>query len=87
MVLLQNGFRNVALTSNCPCWFTLELKSLKNRRNKIFNKYKLTNSNFYYFEYINLKYSFIQLNSACYKNYVVKVKNNIKINPKKFYDL
>ena len=25
-------------TSNCPCWFTPELKSLKNRRNKIFNK-------------------------------------------------
>ena len=29
---------------------------------------------------------FIELNTVCYKNYVVKVKNNIKINPKKFYD-
>ena len=73
-------------TSNCPCWFTPELKSLKNRRNKIFNKYKLTNSNFYYIEYIKLIYSFSQLNSASYKNYLGKVKNNIKMNPKKIYD-
>ena len=29
---------------------------------------------------------FIELNTVCYKNYVVKVKNNIKINPKKFYN-
>ena len=36
--------------------------------------------------YIKLIYSFSQLNYACYKNYLVKVKNNIKINPKKFYD-
>ena len=73
-------------TLNCPFWFTPELKCLKNRRNQIFNKNKLTNSNFYCIEYIKLKYSFIQHNSACYKNYLVKVKNNIKINPKNFYD-
>ena len=48
--------RSIA-TSNCPCWLILELKSLKNRKNTIFNKYKLTNSNFYYIEYIKLKYS------------------------------
>ena len=47
MVLLQNVFRSVD-TSNCPGLFTPELKSLKNRKNTIFNKYKLTNASFYY---------------------------------------
>ena len=79
----------VPKTSNkvfsCPRWYTSDLKALKNKKNKAFNKYKKYHSIADYVNYTKLRYEFTLLNNECYNRYLIQIKNEIKLNSKNFY--
>ena len=72
--------------STAPVWYTPELKSLKNKKNKAFKKFKQYNSSYDFSTYTKLRYEFSVMNTKCYNDYLNKVKNEINIDSKKFYN-
>ena len=67
-------------------WETPRLKYLKNKRNRLFKKYKQTGTLLSYAQYAEARYRYAQCNKLCYRNYLQNVKARIKLDPKKFFD-
>lgn len=71
--------------STGPPWNTKYLSKLKNKKNKMFKKYKDKNTPINYKNYSVARSEFNIENNSAYKNYINKMKNNLKDDPKSFY--
>ena len=69
-----------------PPWSSRQLSKLKNKKNKLFKKYKDTGFITDYGKYSICRAEYNFLNTSLYNKYINKVKNNFKHNPKSFYD-
>ncbi|XP_055387973.1 uncharacterized protein LOC129616364, partial [Condylostylus longicornis] len=76
--------RNKSIDSS-PVWFSIELKKLRNKKNKAWRKYVKTQSSESYSTYINLFYSFKRLCEVSYSNYLSGCSLELKQNPKSFW--
>ncbi|XP_017467809.1 PREDICTED: uncharacterized protein LOC108360135 [Rhagoletis zephyria] len=66
-------------------WYNRDLKKLKNLRNKFYNKFKASGSQFFFEKYqVHLK-KFNCLNKFLYRNYILGIESNIKEDPKSFW--
>ncbi|XP_055381340.1 uncharacterized protein LOC129611940 [Condylostylus longicornis] len=76
--------RNKSIDSS-PVWFSIELKKLRNKKNKAWRKYVKTQSSESYSTFINLFYSFKRLCEVSYSNYLSGCSLELKQNPKSFW--
>ncbi|XP_075167476.1 uncharacterized protein LOC142239568 [Haematobia irritans] len=67
-------------------WYTNGLKRIKNKRNKYFKRWKVSNDpqDKYWHEYFSREFNF--LNKFLYKQYLLNFETNIKSNPKSFWN-
>lgn len=66
-------------------WCTRELSRLKNIKNKVYKKYKISGSAVHYEKYSVYRAEYNLLNKLLYESYLSKIKNNFKCDPKSFY--
>jgi len=89
-ILLSCFEQCVPLSSPKPyngfTWETPRLKYLKNRKNRLFKKYKQSGTLLSYAQYAEARYRYSRCNKLCYKSYLQNVKARIKSDPKKFFD-
>lgn len=69
-----------------PPWSSRQLSKLKNKKNKLFKKYKDTGFITDYGKYSICRAEYNFLNANLYNKYINKMKNNFKLNPKSFYE-
>ena len=73
--------------TNCgPPWNSATLRWLKNRKNRLFKQFKITQNPTYHCHYLIARNKFNMENKRCYNSYLFKVKSNIRRNPKLFYN-
>ena len=68
-----------------PAWFTKDLRSLRNFRNRMHKRFKVSGSAVDYIKYSVAKCRFNSLNKTCYNNYLNLMRCKLKSNPKDFY--
>lgn len=73
------------LKNTGPPWNTKYLSRLKNKKNKCFKKYKKHGSSINYSNYSISRSQYNLANRLAYKNYLNKMKANLKNDPKSFY--
>lgn len=66
-------------------WYTKGLKKLKNQRNKLHKRYVITGCPDIKQQYFQREREFNFLNKFLYKQYLIKIENDIKTNPKSFW--
>lgn len=66
-------------------WLTRDLKSLRNKRNKAYQKFKRSELERDHQQFIWLSMLFHQLNDSAYKDYVVNLGQKLKADPKCFW--
>lgn len=71
--------------TNGPPWNTNYLSRLKNKKNKMFKNYKKYGTSMNYTKYTVSRSEYTVANQWAYKNYLIKIKNNFKNDPKSFY--
>ncbi|XP_075150875.1 uncharacterized protein LOC142224983 [Haematobia irritans] len=69
-----------------PPWFSKELRSLRNRKNRLFKRFKSVNSNLNYTRYINARYLYQEKSKECYERYLERMRFNLNANPRCFYN-
>ncbi|XP_075150870.1 uncharacterized protein LOC142224978 [Haematobia irritans] len=69
-----------------PPWFSKELRSLRNRKNRLFKRFKSVNSNLNYTRYINARYLYQVKSKECYERYLERMRFNLNANPRCFYN-
>lgn len=67
-------------------WYTPQLRFWKNRKNRLYKKYKRTGVLLHYAQYIEARHRYIECNRNCYFNYLNKTKAEIRSTPKRFFD-
>lgn len=89
--MLRSNFRSSVpiasgkINSLSPPWFTGELRGLKNRRNRLYKKFKVSGSCVDYMNYSIAMHKCDTLNRKCYADYLRKIKAKLKLDPKCFY--
>lgn len=74
----------IKLYSNKPKWWSPELQRLKNRRDKL---YKRKTKGMMTDEYLAVLQEFNDLCERRHKSYILRIQENVKSNPKKFWNL
>lgn len=83
--LLKSVPKSLVLISNGPPWNSQFLTNLKNKKNKAYKKYKKHATSFNYMKYSIARSEYNMANRYAYNNYLYKIKNNLKSDPKSFY--
>lgn len=68
-----------------PVWFTSELRRLRNVKSRLFKRYKENGSSISYTKYSVVRNKYSVLNSKCYSDYLYRMRNKFRVNPKSFY--
>lgn len=68
-----------------PPWNSKVLSAIKNKKNKFYKKYKSSGLFADYAKYSVARAQYISANRSCYYSYLIKVKQNLKCDPKTFY--
>lgn len=68
-----------------PPWNNTSLAKSKNKKNKMFKKYKKTGSSVAFCNYLIARSEYNIVNKNSYKNYLIRMKSQLKSNPKSFY--
>lgn len=71
--------------SNGPPWNTKYLSRLKNKKNKLFKNYKKYGTSMDFAKYSVSRSEYTVANRLAYNNYLIKVRHNLKNDPKSFY--
>jgi len=66
-------------------WFTRQLSYLKNKKTRLFKRFKISGLQTDFTKYSSAKAEFVQYNSGCYKNYLSRCKCDFKSNPMLFF--
>lgn len=74
------------ITFSGPPWNTKQLSRLKNKKNKFYKLYKKSRSTYNYMKYSIARANYNSTNQICYKNYLRKINNNMKSNPRSFFN-
>ncbi|XP_055838866.1 uncharacterized protein LOC129906898 isoform X1 [Episyrphus balteatus] len=85
----QDYYNIVKSTNACgksDDWYDSEIKSLKNRRNKLWSTYKLSPTEINFKLYCESRDNFNRKSSLKYLNYIQKVQRDLKMNPKCFWN-
>lgn len=69
-----------------PPWNNGYLSNLKNRKNKLYKKYKQSGSSIDFSNYCIIRYEYNTANNLAYTTYLHRMKTKIKTNPKAFYN-
>lgn len=90
-ILFMNFQLSIPITcrndsSSCPPWFTKQLKYLKNRRNRLYRKFKSSGSTTDYFNYSIVMHKCDSLNRKLYNIYLIKMKTRLNSDPKAFFN-
>lgn len=72
--------------TSSPPWYTKELRYLKNRRNRLYKKFKISGSAIDYLNYSTVMHRCDSLNRRLYEMYLLKVKSRLNSDPKGFYN-
>jgi len=67
-------------------WQTPQLRYWRNRKNRLYKKFKQTGVLMHYAQYIESRHRYAECNNNCYFNYLVRVKPEIRLNPKRFFN-
>lgn len=78
--------KTMPIKSTGPPWNTRYLIRLKNKKNKMFKNYKKYGTSIAYMKYTLSRSKFNIANQCAYNNYLCKVRNNLKKDPKSFYN-
>lgn len=70
---------------NGPPWNNKSLAHAKNRKNKLYKKYKRSGSHTDYVLYTVSRAEYSTINKSCYENYISKMKSSFQRNPKDFF--
>jgi len=73
-------------TTTAHPWITPQLKFWKNRKNRFYKKYKRTGILMHYAQYIEARHRYIECNRNSYFAYINKIKAEIRLNPKRFFN-
>lgn len=68
-----------------PPWYTLDLRKLKNKKNKAHSKFKLSKAQADYATYATLRKKYISLQSSEYNKYLQRTQDNLINDPSKFW--
>lgn len=71
--------------SNFPCWFSPQLKELVIRKKTLHRLYKTTCNEHSYANFCAVREECKILTRVCHDNYIQKVDNSLKSNPKSFW--
>jgi len=63
-------------------WFTRQLAYLKNKKTRLFKRFKISSLQTDFTKYSSAKAEFVQYNSDCYNNDLSRCKRDFKSNPK-----
>lgn len=90
-ILFMNFKLSVPITysndnSSCPPWYTKELKYLRNRRNRLYKKFKISGSSSDYMNYSIVMHKCDTLNRKLYDLYLVRVKTKLNSDPRGFFN-
>lgn len=77
--------KKIANCSTHPSWQTLELRRLKNKKNKAHSKFKSTKNPTDYATYSLLRRNFISMQSSVYNEYILQTQANLLRDPSKFW--
>lgn len=69
-----------------PPWNNGQLSRAKNNKNKCYKKFKRSGSSVDYSRYAVSRAEYTRTNKLCYALYLNKIQNNIKYDPKSFYN-
>lgn len=69
-----------------PPWYDSHLRSLRNRRNNAWTKYKTTNDHSHYLQYSGLRREFNQYSMSLYCLYLDRVRSSLRSNPKELWN-
>lgn len=72
--------------TSSPPWYTRELRYLKNRRNRLYKKFKISGSAIDYSNYSIVMHRCDTLNRRLYEIYLLRVKSRLNSDPKGFYN-
>lgn len=75
----------ILCSSNKPPWFTKDLITIRNRKNKAYKRYKTSLSYSDYCTYSLLRSDFKRQQSIAYKEYLSRTQSNLVSNPSKFW--
>lgn len=68
-----------------PPWNTNQLAKSKNKKNKLFKKYKKTGTSADFYKYSVARSEYNIENKRAYNNYIITMKRQLSSNPKSFY--
>lgn len=71
--------------TSSPSWYTKELRSLRNRRNKLWKKYLSSKSNLDFNNYVAVYNNFSNLSESVYAIYLIQTQTDLISNPKHFF--
>ena len=80
-VPLISSYNNIG-----PPWNNALLIKFKNRKNKMYKKYKMSGSSIDFGKYAIARSKYNMENKKAYNNYLTRMKHNLKQNPKSFYN-
>ncbi|RZC32913.1 hypothetical protein BDFB_012964, partial [Asbolus verrucosus] len=73
------------VSSTYPPWFTLKIITLLKQKEILHKRYKFSGYQLSYNEFKNLRVLIKSLISSSFRAYILKIENEIKVDPKKFW--
>lgn len=84
-IINENVHKKKMKISNHPCWYDRVAINLKNRINRMHKKYKKSNNQDMYIEYIKLKKEFSDHIKVLYSDYKINIQQLISDDPQQFF--
>lgn len=78
-------YKNVVYENRSPPWLNNEVKKLRNKKDRAFKKFKISNNLIDYSVYKVLRYDFNNAVKISYQDYIEKTKQNLSQDPKQFW--
>lgn len=75
-----------SVNRNNPPWFNKDLINLRNRKKKLYRRWKLSKNDDDRVAFLNFSKQFDGLHCIAYKNYITKAQNSMASNPKSFWN-